>query len=85
MAIRKIRIMGDPVLTKTCKEVKEVTPRIKMLVEDMFDTMYAADGAGLAAPQVGVLKRIVVIDTDGEHPYVPSFLPTPSWRSACAS
>ena len=70
MAIRKIRIMGDPVLTKTCKEVKEVTPRIKMLVEDMFDTMYAADGAGLAAPQVGVLKRIVVIDTDGEHPYV---------------
>lgn len=57
-------------MTKTCKEVKEVTPRIKMLVEDMFDTMYAADGAGLAAPQVGVLKRIVVIDTDGEHPYV---------------
>ena len=70
MAIRKIRIMGDPVLTKVCKRVPETTPRIRTLVEDMFDTMYAADGVGLAAPQVGILKRVVVIDTDGEHPYV---------------
>lgn len=63
MAIRKIRIMGDDVLRKTSKEVKEMTPRLKTLVEDMFDTMYDAMGVGLAAPQVGILKRIVVIDT----------------------
>lgn len=64
MAIRKIRIMGeDDVLRKTSKEVKEMTPRLKMLVEDMWDTMYEAMGVGLAAPQVGILKRIVVIDT----------------------
>lgn len=70
MAIRNIREIGDEVLNKTCKEVKEMTPRIKELIEDMFDTMYEADGVGLAAPQVGVLKRIVVIDTTGEDPYV---------------
>lgn len=63
MAIRQIRIMGDDVLRKTSKEVKEMTPRLKTLVEDMFDTMYEAMGVGLAAPQVGILKRIVVIDT----------------------
>ena len=55
---------------KNCKEVKEVTPRIKELIEDMFDTMYEANGVGLAAPQVGILKRIVVIDTTGEDPIV---------------
>lgn len=65
MALRKIRIMGDPVLTKKCKPVKEMTPRIQELIEDMFETMYMEMGVGLAAPQVGVLKRIVVIDTDG--------------------
>ncbi|MDD2972644.1 MAG: peptide deformylase [Lachnospiraceae bacterium] len=70
MAIRKIREMGDEVLTKTCKEVKEMTPRTLELIEDMFDTMYEAYGVGLAAPQVGVLKRIVVIDTTGEDPIV---------------
>lgn len=70
MALRNIRIIGDECLTKTCKEVKEMTPRLKELVEDMFDTMYEADGVGLAAPQVGILKRIVVIDTTGEDPYV---------------
>lgn len=63
MAIRKIRVMGDEVLRKTSKEVKEMTPRLKTLVGDMFDTMYEAMGVGLAAPQVGILKRIVVIDT----------------------
>lgn len=62
MAIRNIREMGDSVLTKKCKEVKEVTPRIQDLIDDMLDTMYEAQGVGLAAPQVGVLKRIVVID-----------------------
>ena len=68
MAIRNIREMGDAVLNKTCKEVKEVTGRTKMLIQDMFDTMYEAQGVGLAAPQVGVLKRITVIDVTGEDP-----------------
>ncbi|MFQ9511906.1 MAG: peptide deformylase [Lachnospiraceae bacterium] len=67
MAIRNVRIMGEECLRKQCKEVKEITPRIRTLVKDMFDTMYAENGVGLAAPQVGVLKRIVVIDTDGEQ------------------
>ena len=70
MALRNIREIGDEVLTKTCKDVKEMTPRLKELIEDMLDTMYEANGVGLAAPQVGVLKRIVVIDTTGEDPYV---------------
>lgn len=66
MALRNIREMGDPVLNKVCKEVKEVTPRTRELIQDMIDTMYEANGVGLAAPQVGVLKRIVVIDCTGE-------------------
>ncbi len=70
MAIRKIREIGDDILTKPCKEVTEVTPRIKALVEDMLETMYEANGVGLAAPQVGILKRIVVVDVTGEDPYV---------------
>lgn len=69
MAIREIRTMGDEVLTKQCKEVKAMTPRTAVLIEDMLDTMYEAMGVGLAAPQVGVLKRIVVIDV-GEGPIV---------------
>lgn len=68
MAIRNIREMGDPVLNKKCKEVKEMTERTRELIGDMFDTMYEADGVGLAAPQVGILKRIVVIDVTGEEP-----------------
>lgn len=68
MAIRNIREIGDPVLNKTCKEVKEMTDRTRELIDDMFDTMYEADGVGLAAPQVGILKRIVVIDVTGEEP-----------------
>lgn len=70
MAIRNIREMGEDVLNKNCKEVTEVTPRIKDLIEDMLDTMYEANGVGLAAPQVGILKRIVVIDVTGEDPYI---------------
>ena len=65
MAIRMIRTMGDKVLTKVCRPVEEMTPRTQQLIDDMLDTMYDACGVGLAAPQVGVLKRIVVIDTDG--------------------
>lgn len=68
MAIRNIRQIGDEVLNKKCKEVKEVTKRTMELIDDMFDTMYEACGVGLAAPQVGILKRIVVIDTTGEDP-----------------
>lgn len=70
MAIRNIREIGDEVLSKKCKEVTEMTPRIKDLIEDMLDTMYEANGVGLAAPQVGILKRIVVIDVTGEDPYI---------------
>lgn len=70
MAIRKIREVGEECLRKKCKEIKEITPRIRILAEDMLDTMYAANGVGLAGPQVGIVKRIVVIDVDGEHPYV---------------
>ena len=62
MAIRQIRVQGDDVLTKVCRPVKEITPRIATLIEDMIDTMYEYDGVGLAAPQVGILKRMVVID-----------------------
>lgn len=69
MALRTIRQMGDEVLTKKCREIKEVTPRIKELIEDMLETMYEANGVGLAAPQVGILKRLVVIDV-GEGPIV---------------
>lgn len=69
MALRNVRVMGDPVLTKVCKEVKEMNGRTRELIDDMFDTMYEACGVGLAAPQVGILKRIVVIDT-GDDPHV---------------
>lgn len=66
MAIRKIREMGDAVLNKRSKEVTEITPRVRRLIDDMFETLYEAEGVGLAAPQVGILKRIVVIDVSGE-------------------
>ena len=69
MAIREIRVQGDEVLGKVCKEVKAMTPRTAILIEDMIDTMYEAMGVGLAAPQVGILKRLVVIDV-GEGPMV---------------
>ena len=69
MATRKIRELGDEVLTKHCKEVTKMTLRTKILIQDMLDTMYEAMGVGLAAPQVGILKRIVVIDV-GEGPII---------------
>ena len=77
MALRTIRIQGDPVLTKKCREITEITPKIRELAEDMLDTMYEANGVGLAGPQVGVLKRIgegpvvminpVILETSGEQ------------------
>lgn len=70
MALRNIRIQGDSILTKKCRKVEEMTPKLKDLIADMFETMYDAYGVGLAAPQVGVLKQIVVIDTTGEDPHV---------------
>ena len=69
MAIREVRIMGDDILGKQCKPVTKMTMRTKILIEDMLDTMYEKYGVGLAAPQVGVLKQIVVIDV-GEGPIV---------------
>ena len=68
MATRKIRIDGDSILRKICKPVKEMTPRLSQLIDDMFDTMYEANGVGLAAPQVGIVKRIVVIDIGDKNP-----------------
>ncbi|MCR4797129.1 MAG: peptide deformylase [Lachnospiraceae bacterium] len=69
MALREVRELGDPVLNKTSREVTKVTDRLKVLIEDMIETMNAHDGVGLAAPQVGVLRRIVVIDV-GDGPIV---------------
>ena len=64
MAIRNIRTLGDDILRAKAKEITEMTPRIEELIDDMFDTMYESGSVGLAAPQIGVLKRIVVMDTD---------------------
>lgn len=69
MALRTIRMLGDPVLNKKCREIKEVTPKISTLISDMLETMYEANGVGLAAPQVGVLKKVVTIDV-GDGPLV---------------
>ena len=69
MAIRNIRTLGDEILRKEAKEITEMTPRIQELIDDMFETMYEANGVGLAAPQVGIRKRLVVIDC-GDDPIV---------------
>ena len=67
MAIRNIRTLGDEILRKEAKEITEMTPRIQELIDDMFESMYEANGVGLAAPQVGILRRICVIDVmDGD-------------------
>lgn len=68
MAIRNIVKHGDDVLTKKCRTIEVFDKRLSDLVDDLFDTLYESGGVGLAAPQVGVLKRVVVIDIDGE-PY----------------
>ena len=69
MALRNIRIDGDDILRKKCRPITEMTPKIQELIDDMLETMYEAEGVGLAAPQVGILKRLVVIDV-GEGPIV---------------
>ena len=69
MALRNIRKYGDDVLRKKCREVEQIDNRLLTLIKDMFETMYEADGVGLAAPQVGILKRLFVIDI-GEGPLV---------------
>ncbi len=69
MAIRTIRLEDDPVLSKKCRPVEEMTDKIHQLIDDMLDTMYEANGVGLAAPQVGILKKIVVVDV-GDGPIV---------------
>jgi len=77
MALRQIREMGEECLTKVCKPVKEMNERTMNLIEDMLDTMYEAQGVGLAAPQVGILKRIAVIDTGEEYQDGPLVLINP--------
>ena len=69
MAIREIRLSGDEILRKTSREVEEITDKIRELLDDMVETMHKYNGVGLAAPQVGILKRVIVIDLyDGEEP-----------------
>ena len=70
MATRKVRHIGDPVLKKVCKPVKKMTPNLLTLIDDMFETMYEAQGVGLAAPQVGIVRRICVVDVQDEDPVV---------------
>lgn len=72
MALREIREIGEACLSKNCKEVKEMTDRLRILIEDMIETMHDAEGVGLAAPQVGILRRLVVIDVseEGDSPIV---------------
>ena len=67
MALREIRLDGDPILRRKSREVDEITDRIKILLDDMIETMNYAEGVGLAAPQVGILRRVIVIDI-GEGP-----------------
>ncbi len=78
MALRTIRVQGDPVLGKVCREITEMNEKLEVLIEDMLETMYDANGVGLAAPQVGILKRLVVMDC-GDGPIVminPTILET---------
>lgn len=69
MALRNLRFNGDVILRKKSKEVVVIDNKIITLLDDMVDTMYENDGVGLAAPQVGILKRVVTIDIDGENIY----------------
>ena len=70
MAILRIRTDKDPILRKISRPVEEINPRIKTLAKDMIDTLHKADGVGLAAVQVGVLRRIIVVETEQGNPIV---------------
>lgn len=70
MAIRSIRTIGDECLGKVCKPVKEINERMEILIDDMFETMYEAKGVGLAAPQIGILRRLCVIDVMDDDPII---------------
>lgn len=70
MALREIRYDDDPCLRKVCRPVEKIDAKIQTLIDDMFDTMYSLNGVGLAAPQVGIIRRLFVIDTNGENPLV---------------
>ncbi|HPZ53344.1 MAG TPA: peptide deformylase [Clostridia bacterium] len=91
MAVRQVRYEGDPVLRVKCKKVNEISPRIKRLIDDMFDTMYDLNGVGLAAPQIGIVRRIVVIDDyNGAkyaliNPYIVSEIGEQESREGCLS
>lgn len=68
MALRNIVKQGDPILTKKCREVEEVNDKIRQLLDDMLETMRAEDGVGIAAPQVGMLKRMCIIEPEEGSP-----------------
>lgn len=70
MAVRTVRVIGDEILNKECKPLKEMTERTLELIDDMFETMYETNGVGLAAPQVGILKQIFVVDIEDGNQYV---------------
>ena len=70
MALREIRLQGDPILNKPSRPLEKMTPRMETLIMDMLETMNNAEGVGLAAPQVGILRQIAVINVDGENSYV---------------
>ncbi len=69
MALRNLRYEGDEILRKKSKEVSVVDDKIRTLLDDMVETMYEKDGVGLAAPQVGILKRVIVIDVEDGNVY----------------
>ncbi len=90
MALLNIRVVGDPILTKKCKPLTEVSEKTDRLIDDMFETMYDQEGVGLAAPQVGQLKRLVVIDTDDDpivliNPEIISTEGTQTGNEGCLS
>ena len=66
MALRNIVTVGDPVLTKVCRPVTKFDDRLSQLIDDMIETLHDANGAGLAAPQIGVLRRVVIVNTEGK-------------------
>ncbi len=81
MAIRKIVKLGDDVLRKPCKKVEKFDLRLGLLLKDMADTMHDAEGVGLAAPQVGIIRRAVVIDIEDEHGVIELVNPVITERS----